>query len=62
MRDAARDGIRVYVVGTCYIELPIRIGTNRAFRVAECAADVHVCGCVGCDEARIVSAPRTDNF
>lgn len=62
MCDAAIDWIRVHVVGTVDRERTLRVGMNDSFCVAECAADVHVCGGVGDDQSRILAAPRSRDF
>ena len=62
MDDPSVDRVRVDVESTTYREASVEIGDDLAFRVAECAADVHVCGGVGGDEARIISSPGSRDF
>ena len=57
MSDTAIDRVRVDVVSAARLEGAIRVGLDWTDGVAECASDVHVCGCVGGDEARVVSSP-----
>jgi hypothetical protein len=56
MNNPPLDRIRIDIVRTRDRKPSLSIRDYAAFRVAECAADVHVGRCVG-DEARIVATP-----
>ena len=62
MRDASIDRVRIYVVGAGEIEVTVNVRSNYSVRVAQCAADVHVSGCIGGDESRIIASPCPDDL
>jgi len=60
--DASIDRICVDVVRARDVESTIRGRTNHCFRVAKCAADVHVSGGVGGDESGVIASPCPDDL
>jgi hypothetical protein len=62
MRNATIDWKRIHIVGSGNVESTICVGVNYFFRIAECATDMNVSGCVSGDEPGIVAAPRADDL
>lgn len=62
VQNSAIHRIRIDVVGPVDGEMSVEVSDDLSFRVTERAADVHVCGGIGGDEARILSTPRSGDF